>query len=150
MGFVEDEEKVFAEGMKANSEVISKRNRKNRKILFVLLLLVLGGGVFVINGYLGGRNADDLYTNDPGMKRHIVESWIEVGFVVSYDIPSSTCMFNEDRWNKYSQEDKKAVTLLLDSYYANVQAAGHSGITLTGTNTNAVLATSGPSGVVLR
>lgn len=150
MGFAEDEEKMFTEGMKANSELILKRNRKNRKIVFVLLLFVLGGAVFVIKGYLGSRNADDIYTNDPEVRRHIVESWIQVGFVIEYDTPSSTCVFNEERWNSYSEDDKKAVALLLDSYYANVQAAGHSGIRVKGSNTGAVLATSGESGVVLR
>ena len=113
MGFVEDEEKMFAEGMKANSGIISKHNRKNRKIVFVLSLLVLGGAVLVISRFTGSRNADDLYTNDPEVRHHIVESWIQVGFILMYDIPSSTCTFNQNQWNKYSEENKKAVTLLL-------------------------------------
>jgi hypothetical protein len=149
MGFVEDEEKMFAEGMKSNSEIILKRNRKKRKVLFVLLFLVLVAAVYVINGYHGSRAADDLTTDNPELKRQIVEGWLRVGFIMEYDIPSSTCTFNEVQWNKYSEEDKKAVTLLLESYYANVQVEGHSGITVKGSDTGAILATCGASGAVL-
>ena len=150
MGFVEDEEKMFAEGMKAESKSIATRTRRNKKILIVLLLIALGAVAIVFNGYRGGRKADDLFTNDPELKRHIVESWIHVGFVIGYDIPSSTCTFSDAQWNSYNDEEKKAVVLLLDSYYANVQVAGHSGITLKGLNNGDVLASSGPRGVVLR
>lgn len=150
MGFVEDEERMFADGMEAESKSVAKRNRRNKKIAIILLLLALGAAAFVINGYRGGRKADDLYTNDPELKRHIVQDWIHVGFVIAYDIPSSTCTFNDAQWNSYSDEEKKAVVVLLESYYANVQPAGHSGITLRGMNNGEVLASSGSGGVVLR
>ena len=150
MGFVEDEEKMFAERMRAESASIAKGSRRGRRFLWIVLSVVLVGAIFVLKDYFGSGQTDDIYTTDPEVRSQVVDKWTQEKYIISYDALNSTCVFNEVRWYEYSDEDKIAVTTLLDSYYAKTRGAGHSGITMIGSNTGGVIAVSGAGGVKLQ
>ena len=80
MGFVEDEQKSYAEGMKAESVTIEAARKKNRRIIFVLLPLVILGGAIVIFDYMERVSTDDIFTEDKEAQQQIVEKWMRVGF----------------------------------------------------------------------
>jgi hypothetical protein len=150
MGFVEDEQKSYTEGMKARSASIEQRRKKNKRLIFVLLPLVILGGAMVIYDYLGRINTDDIFTEDQDTKRQIVEKWKRVGFIIDFDVASSICTFNEDRWRTYNEEEKIGITLMLGSYCAKSNGKEKSELTINGSITGTTLATLGDSGVELR
>ncbi len=151
MGFVEDEQKSFAEGMKAESASIGARRKKNKRILFVLLSFVLLGGALVIFDYFFRSNTDDIFTEDKNTQREIVEKWIREGSIKDIDVASGTCTFNEDRWRMtYNEEERIGITLMLGSYCAKTNGKEKSDLTIRGSISGAILATLGNSGVQLR
>ncbi len=149
MGFVEDEQKSYAEGMKAESASIEARRKKNKRIIFVLLPLVILGGAIVLFDYLQRINTDDIFTENKDTQRQIVEKWMRVGFIINLDVASGTCTFNEDRWGSYDEGEKIGITLMLGSYCAKMSGKEKSDLTLKGSLTDRILATLGSSGVEL-
>jgi hypothetical protein len=150
MGFVEDEQKSYTEGMKAESASIEARRKKNKRLISVLLPLVILGGAMVIYDYLGRINTDDIFTEDKDAQRQIVEKWMRAGFIINFDVASCLCTFNEDRWRTYNEEEKIGITLMLGSYCAKTNGKEKSALTIRGSITGTTLATLGSFGVELR
>ena len=149
MGFVEDEQKSLVEGMKAKSAAIEQQRRKNKRIIAILLPLVILGGAFVIYDFVGRISTDDIFTEDQEAQRQIIEKWMNVGFILELDGAKSTCTFNEQRWPKYSEEEKIGITKMLGSYCARMNTSARPAVTIIGSNSAAILATLGDSGVEL-
>jgi len=149
MGFVEDEQKSFAEGMKAESTTIERRRKKNKKIIFILLPLVVIGGAIVLFDNLQKANSDDIFTEDRDAQRQIIEKWMRVGYIINFDFASRTCTFNEDRWHSYNEGERIGITLMLGSYCAKMNTSDKTDLTIRGSLTNVILATRGTSGVEL-
>jgi hypothetical protein len=116
----------------------------------VLLPLVILGGAVVLFDYLQRINTDDIFTADKEAQRQIVEKWMRVRFIINFDVASSTCTFNEDRWRTYDEGEKIGITLMLGSYCARTSGKEKSDLTIRGSLTGAILATLGSSGVELR
>lgn len=136
--------------MKAESANISKRENRTKRIIYILLVLVAIGGSAAVYDFVGRKSSDDIFTEDPQMKREIVQKWLRVGFLIDIDVASSKCHFNDDRWKQYDEGEKIGITLMLGSYCADGNGTGKKWVTITGSISGNVLATLGESGVELR
>ena len=150
MGFVEDEEKAFAEGIRAEASISSNRRNKNKWILFVLIILAVGGASMVLYRFVGQTTTDDIFVGDPQAKRELVARWERVGFVSDFNVATSTCHFNDDRWAVYTEEEKRGVALILVWSFAERAGTGKTNLTIKGSLTEKILAIVGECGVELR